>query len=77
MSLIGDTHSMVTRCSRVSRAAPHHSLPAFLNLHDRKFTSLKIFAVKAFLFIFLIENILLSNLKFSTSYGRSIDLKSY
>ena len=30
-----------------------------------------------FFFILKLENILQSNLKFSTSYGRSIDLKSY
>ena len=33
--------------------------------------------VRTFFFIFQLENILLSYLKFSTSYGRSIDLKSY
>ena len=36
MSLTGNIHPKVTRGSRVSRAPAHHSLPAFLNLHGRK-----------------------------------------
>ena len=34
MSLTGNSHPIVTRGSRISRAPPHHTLPAFLNLHD-------------------------------------------
>ena len=33
MSLAGKIHPIVTRGSRVSRAPPHHTLPAFLNLN--------------------------------------------
>ena len=33
MSLTGNSHPIVTRCSRVSRAPPNHTLPAFLILH--------------------------------------------
>ena len=40
MSLTGNSHSFVTRGSRVSRAPPHDKLPgglpAFLNLHGMK-----------------------------------------
>ena len=40
MSLIGNSHPMVTRGCRVPRAPPLHtlrgSLPAFLNLHGAK-----------------------------------------
>ena len=32
----GKSHPTVTRGSRVSRAPPHHILPAFLNLHGTK-----------------------------------------
>ena len=41
MSLRGNNHPIVTRGFRVSRAPSHHTLqgglPAFLNLHGRKF----------------------------------------
>ena len=40
MSLTGNIHPIVTRGSRVSRAPPHHSIPAFLNLHGRKWYGL-------------------------------------
>ena len=33
MSLTGNSHSIVTPGARVSRAPPHYTLPAFLNLH--------------------------------------------
>ena len=33
MSLTGNSHPFVTRGSHVSRAPPHHTLPAFVNLH--------------------------------------------
>ena len=36
MSLTGNIQPIVTRGSRVSRAPPHHTLPAFLNLHGSK-----------------------------------------
>ena len=36
MSRTGNSHPIVTRGSRVSRAPPHRTLPTFLNLHDIK-----------------------------------------
>ena len=36
MSLTGYSHPIVTRGSRVSCALPHHTLPAFLNLHGSR-----------------------------------------
>ena len=36
MSLTGNSHSITTRGSRVSRAPPFHTLPVFLNLHGIK-----------------------------------------
>ena len=33
VSLTGNSHPTVTRGSRVSRAPPNHTLPAFLNLN--------------------------------------------
>ena len=36
MSLTRNSHPNVTRGSRVSRAPPHHTLPAFLNLHGTR-----------------------------------------
>ena len=33
MSLTGNSHPIVTRDSRGSRARPHHTHPACLNLH--------------------------------------------
>ena len=36
MSLTGNRHPFVTLGSRVSRAPPRHTLPAFLNLHGGK-----------------------------------------
>ena len=36
MSLTGNNHPIVTRDSHVSRAPPHNTLPAFLNLHGSK-----------------------------------------
>ena len=41
MSLRGNSHPILTRGSRVSRAPPHHTLPAFLNLHGRTYCSLQ------------------------------------
>ena len=37
VSLLLTVRSIVTRGSRVSRALPHHTLPAFLSLHGRIF----------------------------------------
>ena len=31
----GSSHSIVTLCSRVSRAPPHHTLSVFINLNGR------------------------------------------
>ena len=36
MSLTGNSHSILSRSPRISRAPPHHTLPAFLNLHGMK-----------------------------------------
>ena len=33
VSLAGNSHSIVTSGSRVSRAPPHHTLSTFVNLH--------------------------------------------
>ena len=30
-----NSHPIMTRSSRVSRAPPHHTLPAFLNINGR------------------------------------------
>ena len=38
MSLAGNSHPIVTRGSRVSRAPPHHTLSAFLNVYGSKNT---------------------------------------
>ena len=38
MFSFGNSHSIVTRGSRLSRAPHHHTLPAFLNLYERKIT---------------------------------------
>ena len=41
MLQFSDSHSIVTRSSRVSRAPPYPTLPALLNLHDSlKFSKL-------------------------------------
>ena len=37
MYFTGNNHPIVTRGSRFSRAPPHHTLPAFLNLHGNFF----------------------------------------
>ena len=37
MSLTGSSRPIMTRGSRVYRTPPHHTLPAFINLHGRSF----------------------------------------
>ena len=52
MLQFSDSHSIVTRSSRVSRAPPYPNLPALLNLHDSKklvfFIKNVIFAINFF-----------------------------
>ena len=43
MSLIGNSHPHVTRGYHVSRAPPHHTLPAFLNHYGIERSSINIF----------------------------------
>ena len=48
MSLTGNSHPILTRGCRVSRAPPHQTLPASINLHGRSLDPaiLKIFYFK-------------------------------
>ena len=41
MSLIGNSHPIVTRCCRVSRAPPHSPLPASLDLNGTEIYSIE------------------------------------
>ena len=62
------SHPTVTRGSRVSRAPPLHTLPAFLNINDRK--------TKTFLnkkIIFKIQ-IFLTRLSYNMIFYRSVKI---
>ena len=46
MFFFGSSHSIVTRGTRISRAPPHNTIPAFLNVNGRKIQNIIIELLK-------------------------------